>query len=366
MNKKQNAFWQKMEAMDLPADPLTEGEADRLRSRVLGAVKAAPAKRPRPRRLWWRAGAAAAACLVLLGTTNAVAPALAESLPVVGGVFAWLNRQDKAQLVGREIDEAAAPAAVPAATAAPQPDAAAEGPAVTLREIYCDGLYLRLALTLEDTDGSLAGYDQVTTEQRVLESPDELADASLLIDGEYAGAPFTAPLFQRVDETTFAAELIYPLREPIAGTHEASVTLFTLGVGGSWGENGYTQYDLPGGDRTLTFSFTADSSANRSWTGPVEQNGYTLEAIVATPGETCVMLRLPEGAEPPSVLVEAEGTPLEMARGQRMEDGVWRYDFDAAPAGAVEWTVTAADKNNGDATLARFAVEIAQETSQDF
>ena len=56
MNKKQNAFWQKMEAMDLPADPLTEGEADRLRSRVLGAVKAAPAKRPRPRRLWWRAG----------------------------------------------------------------------------------------------------------------------------------------------------------------------------------------------------------------------------------------------------------------------------------------------------------------------
>ena len=43
MNKKQNAFWQKMEAMDLPADPLTEGEADRLRSRVLGAVKAAPA-----------------------------------------------------------------------------------------------------------------------------------------------------------------------------------------------------------------------------------------------------------------------------------------------------------------------------------
>ena len=157
-----------------------------------------------------------------------------------------------------------------------------------------------MALTLEDTDGSLAGYDQVTTEQRVLESPDELADASLLIDGEYAGAPFTAPLFQRVDETTFAAELIYPLREPIAGTHEASVTLFTLGVGGSWGENGYTQYDLPGGDRTLTFSFTADSSANRSWTGPVEQNGYTLEAIVATPGETCVMLRLPEGAEPPS------------------------------------------------------------------
>ena len=120
MNKKQNAFWQKMEAMDLPADPLTEGEADRLRSRVLGAVKAAPAKRPRPRRLWWRAGAAAAACLVLLGTTNAVAPALAESLPVVGGVFAWLNRQDKAQLVGREIDEAAAPAAVPAATAASQ------------------------------------------------------------------------------------------------------------------------------------------------------------------------------------------------------------------------------------------------------
>lgn len=38
----------------------------------------------------------------------------------------------------------------------------------------------------------------------------------------------------------------------------------------------------------------------------------------------------------------------------------------AGEAGAVEWTVTATDKNNGDATLARFAVEIAQETSQDF
>ena len=38
----------------------------------------------------------------------------------------------------------------------------------------------------------------------------------------------------------------------------------------------------------------------------------------------------------------------------------------AGEAGAVEWTVTAIDKNNGDATLARFAVEIAQETSQDF
>ena len=38
----------------------------------------------------------------------------------------------------------------------------------------------------------------------------------------------------------------------------------------------------------------------------------------------------------------------------------------AGEASAVEWTVTATDKNNGDATLARFAVEIAQETSQDF
>ena len=38
----------------------------------------------------------------------------------------------------------------------------------------------------------------------------------------------------------------------------------------------------------------------------------------------------------------------------------------AGEAGAAEWTVTATDKNNGDATLARFAVEIAQETSQDF
>lgn len=368
MSAKQDAFWQKLNAIDPPTEPLSADEAARLRSRVIGAVETAPAaKQPRTRRLWWRVGAAAAACLVLMGGTNAVAPALAESLPVVGGVFAWLNGRDKAQLVGQGIDQAAAPAAVPAVTSAPQSTAAdAESPSVTLREIYCDGMYLRLALTLEDLDGSLAGYDVITTDQRVLANPDELTDAALVLDGTYAGTPFTAPVFHRVDATSFAAELVYPLPTEITGAHEASITLFTLGVNGSWGESGYTQDDLPGGDRTLAFSFTADTGENRSWTGPAEQNGYTLEKIIAAPGETCVTLRLPEDADDPAVQLEADGTALEMARAQRLEDGTWRYDFDAAPTNAAEFRVTIVDKNNGDATLAGFAVEIAQETGQDF
>ena len=98
-----------LDALDLPAAPLEAGEADRVLALAGGRVHAAngPAKRA-PRRVWrWVRGgaAAAAACVPVLGSVNFVDPAFAESLPVVGNLFAWINRDADARLRSEQLNQ---------------------------------------------------------------------------------------------------------------------------------------------------------------------------------------------------------------------------------------------------------------------
>lgn len=372
MEHRTDVFWNELNALTPAAGPLPAAAHERLHRAVCARVHAeladhaqqAPARPAkaagRHARAWaLRLAGCAAACLALLGGTGLACPALAEELPLVGGVFAWLNSRDKAQLQSETLDEAAAPAGVPAQADDP---AAAEPCPLTLESIYCDGLYLRLAVTLRDPEGRLDAYDTITSEHRILESAGELQNGELLLDGERTGeCPRIGPVLTRLDEATFAGDLLYRWPESAApGEHAAQLTLFTLGVDGVWGEDGYTQQDLPGGDRTLSFTVSADTSANRIWEGEQSENGYTLLRVEAAPGETRVTLRCPENADAPTVQLLADGAPLEQAFGQPQEGGSYSFDFAAAPAGSA-LSVRVVDKNHGDTRLAEFGVEFAQE-----
>ena len=153
--------------------PLTGAELSRLTKTVLKQVgreqerkKSRHAGRGWP--VWSRVLTSGAACVLLLAGVNGFNPALAESLPVLGDVFAYINRLDKAQLQSGRLDEYARQAQVqaqnapeslpedaPKVMAAQQDGDAGTGDALhpenytlTLRQIYCDELYLRVGLVL--------------------------------------------------------------------------------------------------------------------------------------------------------------------------------------------------------------------------
>ena len=115
-----------LDRLDLPAAPLSGDEFDRILAAArdrLPRGKAVPAARPaspacRPLRALGRAVARLAACAVLLCGVNAVAPALAEELPLVGGAFAWVNRNANARLRSEQLDSYAESIGAPATAAA--------------------------------------------------------------------------------------------------------------------------------------------------------------------------------------------------------------------------------------------------------
>lgn len=381
-----------MEQLDrLPsADlPLTAGELDRLSRTVLDRVARAQGSAPRPRRRWpvWaRALTGAAACLCLLAGLNSVNPALAEGLPLVGDVFAYINGLDKAPLRSDQLSGYAQPAQVQASPApdTPQEDAASqeagaekmlhpEACTLTLRQIYCDELYLRVGLVLTAEDDSLAGFDRVTIDPPLLDDVEQETEANALYGGVTLNGQAVPcdvlPRFVKQDDHTFVCEMDYNLANYTGDTQDmqAEITLSNLvGVVES-GEGEPQRTPLPG-SYPLSFTVSADETLTRL--GTFEngtQNGITLQSVAVTPGETCVTCAfgpsLPEG-ESPALQVFAGGSQLQAANGTYSEaDGAvaLREYFDAVPEGVTTLTVRAVDKNSQDLrTLAEWTVTLPQ------
>lgn len=353
-------------------EPLTDAEMDRLTQRVLQRTgQKASAHRRRSKKcpwpMWGRILAGSAACVALLAGLNGVNPALAEELPVLGNVFAFLNALPKGYLQSEQLEDYAQSVQIEADSGAvsqqagnsmdssQQQDAAVQPYTLTLSQIYCDELYLRIGLTLTAEDDTLAGFDGVTLDPPLLWEDTTAEEANTLyggvtLNGEAVSGDLL-PYFRKQDDHTFVCEMDYNLQGYAGNTQEMQASLtFSHLVGVKDGSEEKTPLE---GTYQIDFTVSADATLTRE--GRIEgetQNGIRLDSVKATPGETSIQYTISAPEQTgyyPQILME-DGTELEWVKGtpaEHPESGqtVWTYAFDAVPEEVKTLTVRLLDKN---------------------
>ena len=227
--------------------------------------------------------ALAVVCGGLLGL-NAANPALAESIPGLGSLFALMNDHTMHPMgshVGTYVDHVE------------ELDLTADAPAdtdysLTLDEAFCDGSYVYLTLRV-------AGPEEAERYESLNLVCDGKSDFRLLVDGEEAEL-FTIGS-QTMADGTEAFALVHELASPAADGREVSAR---LEVGSLYGlypqdnsKSGGWQYDTLEVGFTADFTVTADTSQNRSEELSAEDNGVKLYGIKTTPGYLLVDMEIP-------------------------------------------------------------------------
>lgn len=378
-----------LDRLDLPGVPLDEAEERKVLALARGCANAQrPRAVPLLRRVgrWGRnAAVAAAACAVLLGGVNLASPALAESLPAVGNLFAWINRDADTRLRSEQLNQYAG--------TVEQTAESAEGAyTVTLGQIYRDEDWLRLSLLLTAADGSLDGFDTIRADADG-SMPADTRDASgtLVLGDGGAIMQEGQGWFTRQPDGSFVMGLNYPLFLDEWTPEELTGQTVTLGLHGlvacnteivaqtthEWG-GGLTQMEYHDetpleGDYTLTFTMPAPSTEGvRSYTGPQEQNGVTLHSLTATPAAAKLDIQVPADGSIQLKLTTEDGTLLKQERGEGVyvdendptSDVRWTHYFDTVPEDCRTVTVTVYDVTDYDAPdgyeiLAEFTVPLA-------
>ena len=227
--------------------------------------------------------ALAVVCGGLLGL-NAANPALAESIPGLGSLFALMNDHTMHPMgshVGTYVDHVE------------ELDLTADAPAdtdyeLTLDEAFCDGSYVYLTLRV-------AGPEEAEQYESLNLVCDGKSDFRLLADGAEAEL-FTLGEQTQADGTE-AFALVHELASPVENGREVSAR---LEVGSLYGlypqddsKSGGWQYDTLKVGFTADFTVTADTSQNRSEELSAEDNGVKLYGIKTTPGYLLVDMEIP-------------------------------------------------------------------------
>ena len=227
--------------------------------------------------------ALAVVCGGLLGL-NAANPALAESIPGLGSLFALMNDHTMHPMgshVGTYVDHVE------------ELDLAADAPAdtdyeLTLDEAFCDGSYVYLTLRV-------AGPEEAEQYESLNLMCDGKSDFRLLVDG--AEAELFTLGEQTLEDGTEAFALVHELASPVENGQEVSAR---LEVGSLYGlypqddsKSGGWQYDTLKVGFTADFTVTADTSQNRSQELSAEDNGVKLYGIKTTPGYLLVDMEIP-------------------------------------------------------------------------
>ena len=227
--------------------------------------------------------ALAVVCGGLLGL-NAANPALAESIPGLGSLFALMNDHTMHPMgshVGTYVDHVE------------ELDLTADAPAdteysLTLDEAFCDGSYVYLTL-------QVAGPEEAEQYESLNLMCDGKSDFRLLVDG--AEAELFTIGSQTLEDGAEAIALVHRLAAPVENGQEVSAR---LEVGSLYGlypqddsKSGGWQYDTLEVGFTADFTVTADTSQNRSEELSAEDNGVKLYGIKTTPGYLLVDMEIP-------------------------------------------------------------------------
>lgn len=252
------------------------------------------------RRTFVTASSLAAACLVLLGV-NSVNPALAESLPLIGGIFQNINGP---RIYGyyssqnfNENQQRISEMAVPAGEN--QVDIPANGlfekPAkATLQEVYYDGSFVFAGVELE-IDASedwlttlhRGGYDVlINGEPQVRQDEDGSA-----LQHQYQESGFvdmSGLLWERAENGHYVTQRAFRVPEQFQGAESLDISLCFSAIDGDKGKVNSTGFCL---------SFTAEKSPaalREIDCQGLEMGGVRLVRAYGTPAATYIEVEYPE------------------------------------------------------------------------
>lgn len=377
MKRVKNRSWEERairKSLELPAVPEIINE--RLRQVYGELPEQLPKKRPRPvRPLKAAAGAVSglAAAFLLLFGLNGLNPALAETLPLIGGVFQQLNQSQgwvnltETQLRVEQYAESmeGVEAQVPANGLLERPMK------VTVRETYFDGefLYAGLSMEINTRDDRLfsrrsPGYDVLLDGVSQLKYDEEAGDIRGARDFILMGDQ----TWQPSGSGEYLSQVAFHVPEQYRDLERLDVTLQYSGIYAF-----QNAFELERNSSPFTLSFTAKKNTARvkRIEGGAEKNGIRLVSAAASPAGTVYTLEIPpEYVNPANGPIFEDGCAvgaLGNAWPQTTEEGWTRLTsvfggLREAETRKIVYSVF--DKNNTDEYVAVFLLDFEAGTAE--
>lgn len=247
---------------------------------MLGVQKEPAVKKRSAMKVSVSVAAAFVACFTMLFTLNYVNPVLAESIPVIGGIFKNLNSMSKSP-VGTNLDT------YPTDPVNQQMTAAGETAyTVELLNVYSDGEYVHASLELHAPEGTDETYSHFFTEGRTTVNGID-CESALFSDGGLAR-------FLKTENDVYAGTLSAKLPQTYADREELDVSVIIEKVSGI----GYGGKDEPQTVSVPVFSkeltVTVDTTNNKSFDSKAQSGGYRLTHVTSNPSVTTITAERPE------------------------------------------------------------------------
>ncbi len=411
-------------ALEIAPQALESSEnALQMQQLELHSTKIASTRKKAPK-VFPKALAGIAASLALVVCIGASVPTFAAEVPIVGDVFAWIyeNTTGRGRLSSEQLNEYAQDVTITAEPSQdsdgtvsdlltqsdlnpnPNPTAVPESAPVlasacvgdnidvTITQVYCDGLYLRMSIVVTAEDDSLAQFESlgVGYGEKVYAATNLAGSA--WIGGEEVYLQNGFSIFEKQDDNTFVGELAYRLETYVGfdvayGTHAVSLAqdvsqpfTATIRLGGLLGYTGELAYSESSGvnepeamllaesDVSFEVSVTPDDSQIRGTTVQTADNGIAVEQIFASPCATQITLSIPAELYEATVHTEMllstiDGEqiyPHEGVSGGDSEGFTFSMVFGAIPEDVSEVVVSLVNKNNA-VTLVEFTCALSYE-----
>lgn len=337
MENRQELDWERLE-QELELAQVPAAVDRRLRQVYAELPQELPGKPARGSRKAVRtfatAASALAAAFLLVFGVNAVNPALAEELPLIGGIFQRIN--GSAPYRASYQNEEAAQAHIVENAQAVEADAAVvpaggllEKPLrVKVEEAYFDGRYVYAGLSMEADSGEemlLNYYDEKSMDILINGESQWSEESGLVRNGEgfaYLGLNIGGS-WVRESQGVYLAQQSFRVPEKFRGAESLDITLrFSKVIKENGGALNSTPFQLD-----FTVENTGEQVRAMDGNG-LESNGIKLVSAVATPVGTEFTLEYPDGFSPDTGAQFENGQQLgALADTDResLENGGFRY-----------------------------------------
>ncbi len=378
MYMKDHAFLEQLQ-QELPRRTLSEKATQRFEDtyRMLGVQQEAPVRKHRHKGLWVTATTVCLCCGLMFGV-NAAFPAFAESLPGVGKFFQAMNGTFSTNS-GKDLPVGTYLETYPVVEDVNVTATAGEY-TLEVQQAFCDGEILTFSLDLSMPAENAEPYSWVVTpyagDQN--ENPNK---AVVTINGTNYTPDGESALFAQGDGH-FVGSMAFHLNETVESGQDVSVSISFPELDGrlaiNQGENGEIEFLPLSTNLTTSFTVPVNTEENFAFSCSVEDNGFQVTNVEATPMKTSISVSMPQmgyidgqGGEGIPALYTSNGDELSFASTESMEQGYDPFSgnsqdaillFDGAPQGTDQLVLRFYQDYSEEKVLAEFTIDLANRT----
>ena len=296
----------------------------------------------------WTAAAAAVAVIAVSGSVFYANPVLAKNIPVIGDVFAKLQKNKENTPYG-EKDKTAYGKIADNSESVQNPGSEAEnnGVTVTVSDAYCDGYEMYFTIT------AITDNDQVNQKDYLL--PEKIQQ--VYVNGEETGAELS---LEKTEDGSFvglghiSAGWLADKTFKDQSTVDIKFTELYAKVENQPEPATYVEGEnLITGQWNLEFTVGTDTNPLNTYEVNTANNGFTVSKIVKAPASTYLYLEVPEEYENVQmILTDADGNKLEKFGGTTTdpENGMYeiQLQFEQTDTNQIHVQVIDMDQSTND------------------